>query len=192
VVNNNNSVSIKSKICQYGIKKVKDIILGGPRRQDSVYNALKVIDERTDFILVHDAARPFINKEMVSLAIKTAKKHKVAITGVPVKATIKEATKTPASPAGRQRHKDTRLNTVKKTLNRDNLWEIQTPQVFKKEIILLAYGRYRRIPISDDAGLVEKLGVKAKIVTGSYFNIKITTPEDLILAEAISNHLKEG
>lgn len=179
VTNDKNSSSIKSKIGKYGIRKVKNIILGGLRRQDSVYNALKVIDKRTNLVLVHDAARPFINKETISSAIKAAKKYKAAIVGVPVKATIKKATKT-------QGHQDTRLPTVKKTLNRDNLWEIQTPQVFKKAIILRAYEEYEKISVSDDAALVEKLGVKAKIVMGSYFNIKITTPEDLILAEAIA------
>ena len=173
VTNNNNSGSIKSKIGKYGIRKVKSIILGGLRRQDSVYNALKAIDERADLVLVHDAARPFITKEIISSVIKAAKRYRVAIAGVPVKATIKQAT---------------RLHTVKNTLIRDNLWEIQTPQVFKKAIILRAYEEYKKISVYDDAGLVEKLGVKAKIVMGSYLNIKITTSEDLVLAEAIAKN----
>ncbi len=88
-----NSRNIISKIDKYRIKKIKDIVLGGRRRQDSVINALKAMDSRTDLVLVHDAVRPFINKETVSLLIKEAKKYGAAIVGVPVKATIKEVTK---------------------------------------------------------------------------------------------------
>ena len=102
--------------------------------------------------------------------------------GAPVKDTVKKVRKS----GGR---KDT-SRIVEKTLNRDELWEIQTPQVFKKELILEAYRRFGNIEVTDDASLVEKLGVKVKIVRGSYNNIKITTPDDLILAEAIATNLK--
>jgi 2-C-methyl-D-erythritol 4-phosphate cytidylyltransferase len=79
---------------------------------------------------------------------------------------------------------------VEETLDRDNLWEVQTPQVFKRGLILKAYDKFADTDVTDDASLVEKLGSKVALVKGSYFNIKITTPEDAILAEAIAKSLK--
>ncbi|MFH1640439.1 MAG: 2-C-methyl-D-erythritol 4-phosphate cytidylyltransferase, partial [Candidatus Omnitrophota bacterium] len=123
VTNNKNSGSIVNKIGKYGVRKVKNIVLGGLRRQDSVQNALKAIDKRTDLVLIHDAARPFISKKMISSALKTAKKYGVAIAGVPVKATIKEVTLPVRRQAGKSSsHQVTGLYAVKKTLKRDNLW----------------------------------------------------------------------
>ena len=170
VANSKNSKSIISKIGQYRIGKIKNIVLGGKRRQDSVRNGLKAMNRRTDLVLIHDAVRPFIDKKMVSVLIKKAKRYQAAIVGTPLKATIKKVLD---------------KSIVEKTIDRNNLWEIQTPQVFRKDLILEAYEKYRGVSVSDDASLVEKLGVKVKVVMGSYFNIKITTPEDLILAKAI-------
>lgn len=178
VANSKDLKSIINKIAQYRIKKIKEVVLGGRRRQDSVFNALKAMDSRTDLVLVHDGVRPFIDKKTVSLAIKEAKETGAACVGVPVKATIKKVTRSPG-------HQVTSKFIVDETLNRDNLWEIQTPQVFKKGLILKAYEKFGNMDVTDDAALVEKLGSKVKVVRGSYFNIKITTPEDLVLAEAI-------
>lgn len=164
-------------IKQYRIKKISHLVIGGRRRQDSVYNGLKVINERTDLVLIHDGVRPFIDKEAITATVKEAKDSGAAIVGLPVKATIK-GVHSPQSTA----HSSF---IVKKTLDRDNLWEIQTPQVFRKELILKAYKKFGNREVTDDAALVEKLGVKVRVVMGSYFNIKITTPEDLALAEAI-------
>jgi len=182
VVNSKNSRSIIRKIGQCRIKKIKDVVLGGRRRQDSVAKALRAIDVRTALVLIHDAVRPFIDKEMVSSVLKEAKKSGAAIVGVPVKATIKEVTKS-------RSHEVTSRVLVKKTLDRDSLWEVQTPQVFKKELIMEAYNKFGNSEVTDDASLLEKIGVRVKIVRGSYFNIKITTPEDLVLAEAIAKYL---
>ncbi len=88
---------------------------------------------------------------------------------MPLKATIKQVTGV----------------FVEKTLNRDNLWEIQTPQVFRKDVLIKAYKEYTDKTVTDDASLVEKLGVRVSVIYGSYFNIKITTPEDLVFAKAI-------
>lgn len=170
VVNAKNLKEIIAKIGQYRIPKISGVVLGGRARQDSVRQGLKVMDRRTDLILIHDGVRPFIDPDTISSLIKEAERYGAAISGVPVKATIKKIKNV----------------FVEKTLDRDNLWEIQTPQVFKKELILKAYDRFGNQPVTDDASLVEKLGAKVKIVKGSYFNIKITTPEDLILAEAIA------
>ena len=169
VVNSANIDGIRAQIKKYKIKKAREIVRGGARRQDSVYNALKKLDKRAELVIVHDAARPFISKELVSRAIKQALKSGAAIVGVPVKATVKEASG----------------YIVKRTLNRDNLWEIQTPQVFKKNIILEAYKRFRNQDVTDDASLIERLGRKVYLVQGSYANIKITTPEDLSIAKVL-------
>lgn len=170
-------------IKKYRLPKVKKIILGGRLRQDSVLNGLKAIDRRTQVVLVHDAARPFIDKDTVSPVIRQAWRYGAAIAGVPVKATIKRVA--PACRTGRGSGKRV---TVEETLDRNNLWEIQTPQVFKKALILKAYEKFNGNRVTDDAALVEKLGHPVKIVRGSYFNIKITTPEDLVLAQAIAKN----
>ncbi len=179
VANAKNSKDILSQINRYRIKKIKAVVLGGRIRQDSVKNGLKAIDGRADLVLIHDGVRPFIDKVMVSSLIREAKKTGAAILGVPVKDTIKKVTKSPS-------HKVTSNYIVEKTIDRNNLWEIQTPQVFKKEVILKAYEKFGKEEVTDDAMLTEKLGVKVSVVPGEYNNIKITTPEDLILAEAMA------
>lgn len=184
VTNSKNLKDIITKIRQYRIGKIKDVVLGGRLRQDSVINALKALNPKTDFVLIHDGVRPLIDKAMVSSLIKEAKSCGAAIMGVPVKATIKEAHGSWLLPAGRHSMAHG-SSIVKKTLNRDRLWEVQTPQVFRKDLIVEAYKRFGNKEVTDDAALVEKLGAKVKLVRGSYFNLKITTPEDLVLAEAI-------
>lgn len=170
VVSAANRQAIATALKRYRFKKLKSLVLGGPRRQDSVRNGLAATSVDTHWVLVHDAARPLIGRLEISKVILAAKRSQTAILGVPVKATIKKVK------SG---------NFVDQTLERNSLWEIQTPQVFKKEIILQAYQRFGRSLVTDDAALVEKLGQPVKIVLGSYDNIKITTKEDLLLAEAI-------
>jgi 2-C-methyl-D-erythritol 4-phosphate cytidylyltransferase len=123
-------------------------------------------------VLIHDAARPFVDAKSVSAAISAARRTGAAVSGVKVKGTIKKVT---------------REKIVKETLRREELWEIQTPQVFKKELLLRAYKRFGCQDVTDDAALVEKLGLPVSISPGSYLNIKITTPEDLIFARGIWN-----
>jgi len=170
VVNSLNQKQIIRCIKKYRIKKVAKIVLGGKERQDSVSCGLKAVNPAADLVLIHDAARPCINTELIHALISKAKKTGSAIAGVPVKATIKEV-------CGNIR--------VKRTLNRNNLWEIQTPQVFKKKLILEAYRKYGKFPVTDDAMLVEKSGRKVYLVQGSYNNMKVTAPEDLLIAGAI-------
>ena len=181
VGNRRNLEGIRNRIKQCRINKIKDVVLGGRLRQDSVFNGLRAIANQTGMILIHDAGRPFIDREMVSSVIKAAKKYGCAIVGVPVKATIKEVAS--------DRLPVNSKFTVRKTLDRKNLWEIQTPQVFKKELILRAYKKFANADVTDDAMLVEKLGARVSVVLGTYKNIKITTPEDLIIAQAIANNL---
>ncbi len=179
VVNPDNFSGILSRIRKYKIGRIKKVVLGGRLRQDSVFNGLKAVDIKSGLVLIHDAARPFIAKNTISRLIKEAGRRGVAIAGVPVKATIKRVTGYGLRVTGKF--------LVKETIDRNNLWEIQTPQVFKKDLLLRAYKKFGDSEVSDDAALVEKLGVKASIVPGSYNNIKLTTPEDLIIAEAIAS-----
>ena len=177
VVNARNKIGIAGVIEKSRLTKVIHFVEGGKRRQDSVYNALRFLPEAADLVLIHDAARPFVSAKVVVSAIRIANRYGAAIVGVPVKATIKKVRGKGVSDKG---------YVVKKTLDRNNLWEIQTPQVFKKEIIVKAYAKFIDLTVTDDAALVEKLGKRIHVVEGEYSNIKVTTPEDLVLAEAIA------
>jgi len=174
VVNPQNIKSVSGIIKKNKFHKAVKLVLGGKERQDSVARGLKAIDPKANFVLIHDAARPFITNGLVALVIKEAQKSKAAILGVPVRATIK---KCKARGKGR---------VVKETIDRKNVWEIQTPQVFAKNLILKAYRDFGGIGVTDDASLVEKSGKKVKMVMGAYHNIKITSPEDLIIAKGIA------
>ncbi|MBI4706315.1 MAG: 2-C-methyl-D-erythritol 4-phosphate cytidylyltransferase [Candidatus Omnitrophica bacterium] len=182
VVNSYNASEVAREIKRYRIKKIRCLVKGGRRRQDSVLCGLNALDQSSDFVLIHDSARPFISSKMVSVAVKEACKTGAAILGVPVKATIKEiVTSLPSAVACEK--------IVKKTLDRSKLWEIQTPQVFKKDVIVEAYRKFGKKEVTDDASLVEKLGKGVAVVQGAYSNIKITTPEDLQIAGAIAKNL---
>ena len=166
-----NKGKISQALKRYSFKKIKVLCLGGKRRQDSVYKAFKAVSLSSGWVLIHDSARPFISAKLITQVISAAYKTGAAILGVPVKATIKSVNKG---------------LLIDKTADRGSLWEIQTPQVFKKELICHAYNRFRQENFTDDASLVEKLGKKIKMVRGSYENIKITTQEDLLLAGLIA------
>lgn len=160
----------------YGLSKIKRIAPGGKERQDSVYNGLKLIENTNCIVLIHDGVRPLIDKSLIEGMIKQMswilqKKEQCdgIVLGVPLKDTIKVAED----------------GIVKKTLRRDSLWAIQTPQVFSYRNIFSAYERAMKEEFysTDDTAIVERYGGKIKIVMGSYRNIKITTPEDLAIAE---------
>lgn len=165
----------KNIITKYGYKNIK-IAFGGKERQDSVYNGLKEIGKDCKIVLIHDGARPFVTNEIIEKSIKYAKEYKAAIVGVPVKDTIKIINKN---------------NDVCETPNRNTLCSIQTPQVFEYSLIMEAYEKSKKEQYygTDDSMLMEYLGYNVKVVEGSYNNIKITTPEDLKIAEEI---LKEN
>ncbi len=162
---------LSGSIRPYRIQKLCKVVSGGARRQDSVRRGLKALDKGAEFVLIHDGARPFVDAKTISKVLEAAGRWGAAIAAVPVKATIKKAT-------GR--------SFVDKTVERSGLWEAQTPQAFKKDILLRAFRRFGRADVTDDATLIEKLKKKVRVVAGSYRNIKITTPEDLIIARAIS------
>lgn len=163
---------LKEVVEKYGYKKVLKIVIGGERRQDSVYSGIKELDEDTDIVIVHDGVRPFVSQKILSETIKLAMFADGVVTAVPVKDTIKEV--------GADK-------TIRSTPDRSSLWYAQTPQVFKKRILeeafIMAYGD--RVTVTDESSLVERLGYKVKIVEGPPDNIKITTKEDLLLAELI-------
>ncbi len=156
----------------YGIGKVRRIASGGAQRQDSVYNGLKLLEDGTDIVLVHDAVRPFASRKMVEEIIQAASMGTGAVPGVPVKDTIKEVDDE---------------NFVASTLQRNRLVAVQTPQAFPCVMLKKAYDQAAAegFLATDDAALVEHMGERVKIVAGSYENIKITTPGDLVLAESI-------
>ncbi|MCR5154545.1 MAG: 2-C-methyl-D-erythritol 4-phosphate cytidylyltransferase [Lachnospiraceae bacterium] len=164
----------------YNFSKIKTIIAGGDTRYKSVCNGLKAASEDTEAVFIHDGARPFINDDILERALEAVKEYGACVVGMPVKDTIKIAD---------------RDGFAKVTPDRDLTWIIQTPQVFlypeiknlyeeliEKEQDLIAKG----VNITDDAMVMETLGKrKVKLVKGTYENIKITTPDDVILAENI-------
>lgn len=146
------------------------VVEGGPQRADSVYNALRVVDGQADFVCVHDAARPCLSELWIDAVFRKAEETGAAILAVPVTATLKRVNKS---------------GVVVATQPREDLWEAQTPQVFRRDWLLEAYEKRGDFQPTDDAQLVERSGRTVHIVPGSPLNIKITTKEDLQLAEQI-------
>lgn len=155
---------------EYGISKVKCIVAGGDERQVSVYNGLKSLPKDTDVVIIHDGVRPFVTASVMMSAIDALERHDGAVVAVPLKDTIKEVDKD---------------SIVIGTPRRDHFWAVQTPQVFRYDVIMKAYEKadFHKFASTDDSALVEKFGGKINIIPGSYNNIKITTPEDLYIAE---------
>jgi 2-C-methyl-D-erythritol 4-phosphate cytidylyltransferase len=147
-----------------------EVVEGGAERYDSVAKALERVKPEAEFVAVHDAARPCIVDEWIDAVFAAAVKTGAAILAAPVNGTLKRA-------AGDQ--------TVAETVTRENLWEAQTPQVFRRQLLTDAYARRGSERATDDAQLVERLGQKVTLVPGSPMNIKITTKEDLRIAAAL-------
>ncbi len=147
-----------------------DVCSGGAERSDSIRNALAKVQEGIDMIAVHDAARPCIADKWIDAVFAAAEKHGAAILGVPVAATLKQVG------AGKQ---------IERTVDRRGLWEAQTPQVFRRELLEKAYATGDIQSATDDASLVEQLGQQVVVVEGSPLNLKITSRDDLKLAEQV-------
>lgn len=162
---------------KYGFTKVKKIVPGGATRQDSVFNALLEVSEDADFVIIHDGARPFLQEKRIRDFISALKDENALVMGVPEKNTLKKI-------------KD---SFIVNTIPRENVWEIQTPQGFRRTLILDAFKENmdNLHLFTDDSFLVEKLRIPVKIFQGDNLNIKITTPEDLKLGNAILSLLKE-
>lgn len=146
----------------------------GPERTDSIRNGLRLVPKDCDIVLVHDGARPLITPEIIKSSIEECKKYDAVAVGVPVKDTIKQVS----------RDRSPTCPTIEQTLNRNILWQAQTPQVFKYSLLTEAY-KQAKGNATDDSKLIEDLGIPVRMVMGSYENIKVTTPEDIIIAEAI-------
>lgn len=174
VVNEEDIVFFKHNIIdEYGFEKVSVIAAGGVTRQESVYNGLKQTGSSDGIVLIHDGARPFVSNECILESIAAASEFGACCVAVPVKDTIKKADKD---------------SFVEQTLERDCLWAVQTPQSFRYNIVEKAHKSAAEDCFNgtDDAMLVERLGYRLKLVRGSYYNIKITTQEDLVFAQAIA------
>ena len=148
------------------------ICLGGVKRQDSVREGLRRL-KNCDWVIIHDGARPFLTVDLIRKGLKAARETGAAIAAVPVKDTIKLA-----DDAG----------LITETPQRDKLWTAQTPQIFSFGMITEAYNKLTN-EVTDDAAAVERLGYKVKLYMGAYNNIKVATPEDLALAEAIARNI---
>lgn len=160
----------KNLIRRYGFKKIIDVVIGGRTRHESVRNCLEKIGHSFDIVLIHDGARPFIDKGLIEGSINLARIFGGCIAAVPESDTVKRVDKN---------------LFVKKTLDRFQLWRAQTPQAFRYHLIKRAYTAKGKDTVTDDAALVENLGKRIKILKGSYRNIKVTTKVDLKFAEVL-------
>lgn len=156
----------------FTLTKVRHIVAGGKERQDSVRHGLVVLDNDCELVVIHDAARPLVSPALIARAVREARREGAVTVGIPAGDTIKEC-----NGEGR----------VIGTLPRERIWITQTPQVFRREIIVAAHGQARKDKFSgtDDAMLVERMGVPVKMLPGDPANIKITTAGDLAWAECI-------
>lgn len=167
----------KEIVQKYGFSKVSAVIPGGKERYDSVYAGLLACDS-CDYVWIHDGARPFINEEILQRGLGGVRKTGACVIGMPAKDTVKIADAD---------------GFVKETPNRNLVWTVQTPQIFSYPLIRKAHESIRKKDMSsvtDDAMVVEQeTGIKVHLAEGSYQNIKITTPEDLLIAEAFLSNI---
>lgn len=144
----------------------------GQERQDSVFNGLSLVPDTCKLVAIHDAARPLVTVKEVLSCLKDGLKHGAAVLGVPMKATVKESLDG---------------EFVLRTIQRSKLWEIHTPQVSTKELFLQGFAKVQKdnLEVTDDVSVIEALGLPVKLTLGEYTNIKLTTPDDLQIAEQI-------
>lgn len=164
------------------VKVVSRVVAGGKKRQDSVFEGLKALDADVDIVVVHDGVRPFVSRRMICESVSAAREFGAAVTAIPVSDTVKRV-----NPQG----------FVDRTVDRDGLWRIQTPQAFQYSLLRQAMEKATADSYygTDEGSLIEYIGKAVKIINGSELNIKITKPEDLILGEAIAaagNYFEDG
>ena len=151
---------------------VQQVVVGGEKRQDSVFNGYQALAKDTDIVLVHDGVRPFLSQGMIQETIHCAEKFGAAITAIPVNDTLKQVDSS---------------GLVQRTVDRDGLWRVQTPQAFRYDLLGEAFCKAQRDSFygTDEGALIEYLGQEVRVVDGSEWNLKITRPEDLVLGESI-------
>ena len=166
-------------LAPYRYKKVRELISGGDTRQKSVFNGLCTLADDIGYVIIHDGVRPFINDETITKCLEATAEWGAAVSAVPVKETIKVA------------NEDLFITD---TPDRQRLWRVQTPQVFRTSLILEAHKKAIKDESNapDDATLVERLGSPVKLVIGSYQNVKLTTPEDMLTAETIISRISDS
>ncbi len=164
---------------EFKISKLWAVVPGGATRQDSVRRGFEALPEGLELVLIHDGARPLCTRGLVERVLACASEHGAAIAALPASDTVKEG--------------DREL-FVARTLPRESMWLAQTPQAFRTSIIAEAWRRAeaRGLLFTDDAALVEELGHRVKIVPGEATNIKVTTPLDLVMAEALLRNREGG
>ena len=161
--------NVRRLLEKYNIRKVQIIVTGGRERQDSVYAGLNAIDKSSDIVVIHDGVRPLVRSKIIEQSIHQCQAIGAVVVAMPVTATVKKV----------------QNGRVVETLDRRQLWEIQTPQTFNYQLILQAYRQAMEEGFygTDDSMLVERLGHEVGIVQGDRYNLKITTPEDLEIAK---------
>ena len=167
VISQQNLPAVAEMAKTRGWSKVQAVRLGGARRQDSVRLGLKALPA-CEWVVVHDGARPLVTEPLIAGGLAAAQPTGAAIAAVPVKDTIKVVSG----------------ETVVETPDRGGLWAVQTPQVFKRELLERAHDEILD-DVTDDAAMMERLGISVRVFSGDYANIKVTTPEDLLVAEAL-------
>jgi len=182
VTGENEQAYVKTEIIKkYGYSKISAVVAGGEERYHSVYAGLLALHD-CGHVLIHDGARPLVTDDIISRAAEGARTYQACVVGMPVKDTIKVADMDQFGIA---------------TPNREQLWQIQTPQAFSYELICRAYEwlmghKECQKGITDDAMVLEKYsGQPIRLIRGSYSNLKVTTPEDLVIAAALKNSLKK-
>lgn len=166
----------KDIVEKYEFNKVLKLVRGGKMRQQSVWNGLRAIRSECSIVVVHDGVRPLISRRLIEKSIEEAQKHGAAVVGVPARDTVKRVTK----------------GKKVQTLPREEIWLAQTPQSFQFPLLMKAFQKAQQEDIwgTDDSFLVERLGHPVIMVEGDYSNIKITTPEDLSMAETFFREKK--
>ncbi|WP_096186192.1 2-C-methyl-D-erythritol 4-phosphate cytidylyltransferase [Evansella halocellulosilytica] len=176
VINSEEKPEMEALIEQFGLKKINKLVPGGKERQQSVFEGLKAV-EGDPVVLIHDGARPFIQTEVISKLVSKVETGVSATVGVPMKDTVKKV----------------QGGLIEETVDRTSLWAIQTPQAFRCSEIVSAHKEAEMNDYfgTDDASLMEYVNKPVAIIEGDYENIKVTTPEDLLFAEAIIKKRKE-
>ena len=172
VVRKDQIMATKALVRMFGISKIRAVVSGGAKRQDSVMNGLKEVDSDTRIVVIHDGARPCVKPETITETVKLARRTGAAVVGCHIWDTVKVVEKG---------------TTVARTEDRTKLWSVQTPQAFSASIIRRAYANVaaKKLDVTDDASAVELLGEPVKIYETNMPNLKITTVEDLQLAAAV-------
>ncbi len=169
VIHEDFCLEYKRVIEEFGFKKVKAVINGGTTRTQSVREGLKNIPLDVTMVMVHDGVRPLVSCDVIDRALDALKDVTAAVAGIPVVSTLKAINAT--------------TGIVSETLDRSLVWEIQTPQIFTTDVLKLAY--QEDFLATDDAAMVENIGGQVKVFLGDERNIKITTPMDLVIAQAL-------